>query len=89
MMSPKGKAAISTVLKMITAIPATSIIQTRSELNAMHHFHETSRLESCDRTGWLKLHESGTYVKFTAAGAELFALKMAGRCRPNRRRNPH
>ena len=31
---------------------------------------------------------SGTYVKFTA-GAVLFALKMAGRCRPNRRRNPH
>ena len=23
--------------------------------------------------GWLWLHESGTYVKFTAAGAELFA----------------
>jgi hypothetical protein len=23
--------------------------------------------------GWLKLHESGTYVKFTQAGAELFA----------------
>ena len=23
--------------------------------------------------GWLWMHESGTYVKFTAAGAELFA----------------
>jgi hypothetical protein len=23
--------------------------------------------------GWLHLHESGTYVKFTQAGAELFA----------------
>ena len=23
--------------------------------------------------GWLWLHESGTYVKFTSAGAELFA----------------
>ena len=23
--------------------------------------------------GWLVLHESGTYVKFTQAGAELFA----------------
>ena len=23
--------------------------------------------------GWLWLHESGTYVKFTQAGAELFA----------------
>jgi hypothetical protein len=25
------------------------------------------------KLGWLWLHESGTYVKFTAAGAELFA----------------
>jgi hypothetical protein len=25
------------------------------------------------KLGWLLLHESGTYVKFTAAGAELFA----------------
>jgi hypothetical protein len=24
-------------------------------------------------SGWLVLHESGTYVKFTQAGAELFA----------------
>jgi len=23
--------------------------------------------------GWLELHESGTYVRFTPAGAELFA----------------
>jgi hypothetical protein len=23
--------------------------------------------------GWLELHESGTFVRFTAAGAELFA----------------
>ena len=23
--------------------------------------------------GWLEIHESGTYVKFTQAGAELFA----------------
>ncbi len=23
--------------------------------------------------GWLQMHESGTYVKFTQAGAELFA----------------
>ena len=23
--------------------------------------------------GWLQLHESGTYVKFTEAGAEMFA----------------
>jgi hypothetical protein len=25
------------------------------------------------KLGWLLLHESGTYVKFTPAGAELFA----------------
>jgi hypothetical protein len=25
------------------------------------------------RLGWLSLHESGTYVKFTEAGADLFA----------------
>jgi hypothetical protein len=24
-------------------------------------------------TGWLEMHDSGTYVKFTAAGADLFA----------------
>jgi len=23
--------------------------------------------------GWLEMHESGTYVKFTQAGAEMFA----------------
>jgi hypothetical protein len=30
-------------------------------------------LEAAIRRGWLVLHESGTYVKFTQAGAELFA----------------
>jgi hypothetical protein len=25
------------------------------------------------KLGWLSLHESGTYVKFTSAGAEMFA----------------
>ena len=30
-------------------------------------------LELAIARGWLVLHESGTYVKFTAAGAELFA----------------
>jgi hypothetical protein len=25
------------------------------------------------KLGWLSLHESGTYVKFTPAGAEMFA----------------
>ena len=27
----------------------------------------------CARVGWLVLHESGTFVKFTQAGADLFA----------------
>jgi len=30
-------------------------------------------LELAIARGWLDLHESGTYVKFTAAGADLFA----------------
>jgi hypothetical protein len=30
-------------------------------------------LEAAIGRGWLALHESGTYVKFTQAGAELFA----------------
>ena len=30
-------------------------------------------LELAVTRGWLELHESGTYVKFTAAGADLFA----------------
>ena len=30
-------------------------------------------LTSAIKLGWLWLHESGTYVKFTPAGAELFA----------------
>jgi hypothetical protein len=30
-------------------------------------------LDLCIERGWLWLHESGTYVKFTQAGADLFA----------------
>jgi hypothetical protein len=30
-------------------------------------------LELAIKRGWLTLHESGTYAKFTQAGAELFA----------------
>jgi hypothetical protein len=30
-------------------------------------------LELAIARGWLRRHESGTYVKFTPAGAELFA----------------
>ena len=33
----------------------------------------TTGLERAISLGWLELHESGTYVKFTAAGAELMA----------------
>jgi hypothetical protein len=32
-----------------------------------------ARLELAIASGWLWLHESGTYVKFTQTGAELFA----------------
>jgi len=30
-------------------------------------------LSQAIKRGWLEMHESGTYVKFTQAGAELFA----------------
>jgi hypothetical protein len=30
-------------------------------------------LELAIARGWLEMHDSGTYVKFTAAGADLFA----------------
>jgi hypothetical protein len=30
-------------------------------------------LQRAIEKGWLKLHESGTYVKFTQAGTDLFA----------------
>ena len=30
-------------------------------------------LELAIKRGWLELHESGTFVKFTPAGADLFA----------------
>ena len=33
----------------------------------------TAGLELAINRGWLVLHESGTYVKFTQVGAELFA----------------
>jgi hypothetical protein len=39
--------------------------------------HWTGRIhrrpEMAIERGWLAMHESGTYVKFTQAGAELFA----------------
>jgi len=31
------------------------------------------RVKLAIERGWLVMHESGTYVKFTQAGAELFA----------------
>jgi hypothetical protein len=30
-------------------------------------------MKLCIERGWLKMHESGTFVRFTPAGAELFA----------------
>ena len=33
----------------------------------------TAGLKLAIERGWLQLHESGTYVKFTPAGADLFA----------------
>jgi hypothetical protein len=33
----------------------------------------TAGLKLAIDRGWLQMHESGTYVKFTQAGAELFA----------------
>jgi hypothetical protein len=35
-------------------------------------------LELAIARGWLVLRESGTYVKFTGAGAELFCLMATG-----------
>jgi hypothetical protein len=33
----------------------------------------TAGLKLAIERGWIEMHESGTYVKFTQAGAELFA----------------
>ena len=33
----------------------------------------TARASNSLERGWLKMHESGTFVTFTPAGAELFA----------------
>jgi hypothetical protein len=35
--------------------------------------HTKSPPSRAIKLGWLWLHESGTYVKFTPAGAEMFA----------------
>ena len=32
-----------------------------------------STIDRSRRSAWLEMHESGTYVKFTQAGAEMFA----------------
>jgi hypothetical protein len=32
-----------------------------------------ARLDRCIENGWLELQESGTFVRFTQAGADLFA----------------
>ena len=33
----------------------------------------TADLKLAIERGWIEMHESGTYVKFTQAGADLFA----------------
>jgi hypothetical protein len=33
----------------------------------------SAALKHAIERGWLEMHDSGTYVKFTAAGADLFA----------------
>ena len=43
-----------------------------SELKGTSAEHKAG-LDLAIKHGWLWLHESGTYVKFTSAGAELFA----------------
>jgi hypothetical protein len=50
------------------------------KLNASFLFREhatpseySAGLKFAIERGWLVLHESGTYVKFTQAGADLFA----------------
>jgi hypothetical protein len=43
-----------------------------SELKGTPAEYKTG-LDLAIQRGWLKLHESGTYVKFSQAGAELFA----------------
>ena len=35
--------------------------------------HHSAGLELAISRGWLVMHESGTYVKFTPSGADLFA----------------
>ena len=42
------------------------------ELKGMPDEYSAGLKLAIDR-GWIDLHESGTYVKFTQAGAELFA----------------
>jgi hypothetical protein len=49
-------------------------------INGSMLFHEKSApaeykagLDRCIEKGWLMLHESGTFVRFTQAGADLFA----------------
>ena len=42
-------------------------------IDDMRPINELHRLEHAIDKGWLWKHESGTYVKFTQAGAELFA----------------
>jgi hypothetical protein len=40
----------------------------------------TAGLNLAIERGWLEKHESGTYVKFTQAAAELFGMTTYARC---------
>ena len=73
-------ACAAMVMACIEVMPTAAVMRTTTDIAAGNS--RGSRPLSTRRAGlvlrlqgWLKLHESGTSVKFMAAGAELFALK--------------
>jgi hypothetical protein len=64
-----------------TALPSINALTAPSDSRRDHSFLEAggtpdqyhAALARAISKGWLWLHESGTYVKFTPAGAEMFA----------------
>jgi hypothetical protein len=54
-------------------LPGTRAPQTKWFQRGRARRTKAGRLEAAISRAWLVLHESGTYVKFTPAGAELFA----------------
>ena len=83
--NPRSRASYatrgSTIETLANAVEAVQDGRIYIELNSapLLFEHKASPAENkagLDLTvkrGWLRLHESGTYVKFTQAGAELFA----------------